>query len=173
MQVGELATLSSQAIGEGKRLRDSTFEYQYVVVGSVEPFIVVSTSADMLWEKFSPEDFDFICLVNPDIVEKVKERVKKHLQKDPILADAVSRLKGWIELHGDTRTKQFIEDLECVLDNVVKLQKFKTYVHTRLDDMGVPENPEPSVVEETGCRIGARLDFIDGTYVQSDESDDE
>jgi hypothetical protein len=40
------------------------------------------------------------------------------------------------------------------------LQEFKDYVHRRLDNFGVPENPEPHVTEHTGCRIGPRLDWL-------------
>lgn len=49
-----------------------------------------------------------------------------------------------------------VADLEDERD---KLQKFKDYVHQRLDAMGVPEDPEsPHKVE--GCRIGGRLDWL-------------
>jgi hypothetical protein len=41
-----------------------------------------------------------------------------------------------------------------------RLQAFKDYVHKRLDEMGVPADPEPSKTAETGCRIGPRLDWV-------------
>lgn len=41
-----------------------------------------------------------------------------------------------------------------------KLQKFKDYVHERLDKMGVPVDPE-SPHKAAGCRIGGRLDYIE------------
>lgn len=37
---------------------------------------------------------------------------------------------------------------------------FKAYVHKRLDEAGVPTNPEPAKTAETGCRIGPRLDWL-------------
>jgi hypothetical protein len=40
------------------------------------------------------------------------------------------------------------------------LQKFKTYVHDRLDKMGIEKDPE-SVHKEAGCRIGGRLDIVE------------
>lgn len=40
-----------------------------------------------------------------------------------------------------------------------KLAKFKAYVHKRLDDAGVPADPESSHRAE-GCRIGGRLDIV-------------
>ncbi len=39
------------------------------------------------------------------------------------------------------------------------LVKFKDYVHKRLDDAGVPVDPE-SVHKAAGCRIGGRLDWV-------------
>lgn len=41
--------------------------------------------------------------------------------------------------------------------------KFKQYVHQRLSAMGVPEDPNPKRTQETGCRIGSRLDYINDT----------
>lgn len=40
-----------------------------------------------------------------------------------------------------------------------KLQRFKNYVHKRLDDAGVSADPE-SVHKAEGCRIGGRLDEV-------------
>lgn len=40
-----------------------------------------------------------------------------------------------------------------------KLQAFKTFVHVRLDEMGVECDPE-SVHKAAGCRIGGRLDIV-------------
>jgi hypothetical protein len=42
-----------------------------------------------------------------------------------------------------------------------KLQKFKEYVHDRLDKMGIPENPEPDNNAAHGCRIEGRLNAIE------------
>ena len=45
------------------------------------------------------------------------------------------------------------------LDELGKLQAFKDYVHKRLDDAGVPIDPD-SPHKAAGCRIGGRLDFV-------------
>jgi hypothetical protein len=42
-----------------------------------------------------------------------------------------------------------------------RLEEFKAYVHEKLDDMGIPENPEPEKTEQHGCRISERLKFIE------------
>ena len=41
--------------------------------------------------------------------------------------------------------------------------KFKRYVHQRLSAMGVPDDPDPSRTQETGCRIGSRLNYVNET----------
>lgn len=46
-------------------------------------------------------------------------------------------------------------------DRIEALEKFKAYVHHRLDDAGIEKDPEsPHKVE--GCRIGGRLDIVLG-----------
>lgn len=40
------------------------------------------------------------------------------------------------------------------------MNKFKDYVHNRLDEMGVPADPEPEQNKLTGCRIDGRLNFV-------------
>lgn len=42
---------------------------------------------------------------------------------------------------------------------IEELKAFKDYVHKRLDDAGVPIDPE-SPHKEAGCRIGGRLDIV-------------
>ena len=49
------------------------------------------------------------------------------------------------------------------------LRTFKQYVHDRLDGMKVPDDPYPQRTEDTGCRIGSRLNYVeqrlaDGEY---------
>jgi hypothetical protein len=39
--------------------------------------------------------------------------------------------------------------------------KFKQYVHERLNKMGVPENPEPENNLSHGCRIEGRINFVE------------
>lgn len=49
-----------------------------------------------------------------------------------------------------------IKELEAQLN---KLAAFKKYVHERLDEAGVPVDPE-SPHKDEGCRIGGRLDWL-------------
>jgi hypothetical protein len=41
-----------------------------------------------------------------------------------------------------------------------RLAEFKAYVHKRLDDAGVPADPEPAENAKHGCRIEGRLTFL-------------
>lgn len=45
-----------------------------------------------------------------------------------------------------------------LLGIVQKLEEFKAYVHSRLDDAGIPTHPE-GPHSAAGCRIGDRLDI--------------
>ena len=51
------------------------------------------------------------------------------------------------------------EYLKAVESERDKLLAFKAYVHKRLDDAGVPADPE-SPHKAAGCRIGGRLDEL-------------
>lgn len=54
---------------------------------------------------------------------------------------------------------QFMLNAEQMRAERDKLQKFKDYVHGRLDAAGVPTDPE-SPHRAEGCRIGGRLDYV-------------
>ena len=57
-------------------------------------------------------------------------------------------------------SKTLAKEVEALTDTVSKLREFKDYVHRRLDEAGVPTNPDPTKTKETGCRIGPRLDWL-------------
>lgn len=54
---------------------------------------------------------------------------------------------------------QFMLNAEQMRAERDKLQKFKDYVHARLDAAGIPADPE-SPHRAEGCRIGGRLDVL-------------
>jgi hypothetical protein len=47
----------------------------------------------------------------------------------------------------------------CVTEATEKSSEFKKYVHKRLDDAGIPVDPE-SPHKAAGCRVGGRLDWF-------------
>lgn len=44
---------------------------------------------------------------------------------------------------------------------VMKLQRFKDWVHARMDDLGVPTDPYIEKTQATGCRIGSRFEYLE------------
>lgn len=77
-------------------------------------------------------------------------------------------IKDWLKEGAGESTKFhcYLMELALALNAVKaleeenkKLQAFKDYVHKRLDDAGVPVDPD-SIHKEHGCRIGGRLDFV-------------
>lgn len=50
------------------------------------------------------------------------------------------------------------DDRADLLAKIEKLEKFKAYVHKRLDDAGIPTHPDGPHSKE-GCRVGDRLDI--------------
>lgn len=83
---------------------------------------------------------------SPDVQAVAKFALANCTESGESLAEQVSRLTA--ELASVTRERD-------------ALQAFKDYVHKRLDDAGVPVDPESSHKLE-GCRIGGRLDIVLG-----------
>lgn len=54
------------------------------------------------------------------------------------------------------------QDVLALVAEVEKLQAFKAYVHKRLDEAGVPPDPEPAENAKHGCRIEGRLNQVLG-----------
>jgi len=51
-------------------------------------------------------------------------------------------------------------ELEEAQRRAEKGDKFKAFVHKRLDDLGVPADPFPEETKKHGCRISGRLDWL-------------
>lgn len=56
---------------------------------------------------------------------------------------------------GDQRAKVL-----ALLERAEKAEAFKRYVHGRLDEAGVPADPEPEETMRHGCRIEGRLNYL-------------
>lgn len=54
-----------------------------------------------------------------------------------------------------------MEELKNQLEELRKLREFKAYVHSRLDSIGIPSDPEPEKNAEHGCRIEGRLNELE------------
>lgn len=82
--------------------------------------------------------------VNPAIVAD-KDREIENLREELSLCESTLQNRD--------------QTLEWHVAEIEKLQAFKDYVHQRLDEAGVPVDPE-SPHKAAGCRIGGRLDEI-------------
>lgn len=61
----------------------------------------------------------------------------------------------------ETRWRLLMQLQQQQSHELEKLGKFKAYVHRRLDEAGIPSDPE-SPHKAEGCRIGGRLDLVLG-----------
>jgi hypothetical protein len=76
--------------------------------------------------------------------------------------------KAYVENHPDSEVRRMYgHHVRSYRDGYIAasqqceaLQKFKAYVHDRLDKMGIPVDPE-SPHKAAGCRIGGRLDVVE------------
>jgi hypothetical protein len=64
-------------------------------------------------------------------------------------------------MSGTNDRKTPLDSVAALLAERDELQRFKDYVHKRLDDAGVTVDPE-SIHKAEGCRIGGRLDELIG-----------
>lgn len=51
--------------------------------------------------------------------------------------------------------------MEEILEELKKLRAFKSLVHSRLDSLGIPTDPEPENNAQHGCRIEGRLNELE------------
>lgn len=97
--------------------------------------------------------------------DELKATVKKQ-DREYVLNGSVQEWKDYAD-----RTTKLIADLRSQLAAMTeerdKLKAFKDYVHKRLDEAGVPVDPE-SPHKAAGCRIGGRLDCVDELRSQVD-----
>lgn len=58
------------------KLRSGCSEYTHAICVSVEPFVLVSKRADMMWQStMDAGDFISLCQAHPDITKKCMERL--------------------------------------------------------------------------------------------------
>jgi hypothetical protein len=86
----------------------------------------------------------------------IKEQLKKYLRQ---LAPHVREREA-----GQLLSACLVE-VERLQDSLQKSasegKAFKSYVHQRLDAMGVPNSVPESPHDKAGCRVGGRLDWVE------------
>ena len=73
------------------------------------------------------------------------------------------QLRGWglgIKERAE-EVNNYLQSSPDIDKELESLRKFKAYVHTRLDAMGVPADPEPENNAKHGCRIEGRLNYVE------------
>lgn len=100
---------------------------------------------------------EFIALL-PDWVLVVEDRWQKTTTNEDEESDAERDDEDarMFREHGhDLCTK-----IAQLTERLAAAAKFKTYVHQRLDEAGVPHGEPENEHQKAGCRIGARLDLL-------------
>lgn len=126
------------------------------------------------WKTFLPQPSD-------DMVMEVQEAIAKRMAScgsGPVEIDlaklacqiAQSHINKAKEEAGNLMLES-AKELNAAADRIIALekerdhlQKFKDFVHTRLDAMGVEKNPD-GIHSKEGCRIGDRLDIVEKTPI--------
>lgn len=67
---------------------------------------------------------------------------------------------GDFHAHARTDVVALLAEIDELRRRVGKLQRFKEYVHKRLDLVGVPNDPEPAMNAQHGCRVEGRLNWL-------------
>lgn len=76
MNIGDVAVPNRESVIEGRFLHCGSGRYTHAIVGSVEPFILVSDSGDMVWScTWKPEQLTFLCQASAKVIANVKRRL--------------------------------------------------------------------------------------------------
>lgn len=70
-----------------------------------------------------------------------------------VLEDAIESVKDGVDIYVVPNYFTLIAERDA-------LQRFKDYTHSRLDGMGIEQNPEGEH-SKAGCRIGDRMDIVE------------
>ena len=77
MKVGDVAVPTYAAAMDGKILHCATMRYSHAIVGSIDPFVLVSSTGDMVWScTWEPHELEFLCQASNEIKAIVAKRMK-------------------------------------------------------------------------------------------------
>lgn len=66
----------------------------------------------------------------------------------------------------------YASQVEVLSKRAADLAKFKSFVHTTLDKMGVPTDPDPAATHAHGCRISGRLKWMKQEMARSTNAEE-
>lgn len=67
---------------DGNWLRSGAQAYDFAIVASLEPFIIVSEQGDMLWSTRLPENFSPIGRASQPMMDAIKDRFERDLLQE-------------------------------------------------------------------------------------------
>jgi hypothetical protein len=78
MRVGDVVVPTFESQQRGHVLACGCGLYTHAIVGSVNPFVLVSEAGDMVWSCiWTPDDVTCLCQAHPEIVRRVLERLER------------------------------------------------------------------------------------------------
>lgn len=78
MKIGDVAVPNRQSVIDGRLLHCGSGIYSHAIVGSVEPFVLVSSTGDMVWTcTWHPTQLDFLCQASEEIKDIVRAAMRR------------------------------------------------------------------------------------------------
>lgn len=78
MQVGDVVVPSVASRRNGRSFHCGTGYYSHAIVGCLDPFVLVSSSGDMVWSKtWHKEEVTALCQASADIIQIVEARLER------------------------------------------------------------------------------------------------
>ena len=78
MRVGDVVVPTFRSLQRGHVFACGSGRYTHAIVGSVDPFVLVSEAGDMVWSKtWDPGDVTALCQAHPEIVQRVRKRLER------------------------------------------------------------------------------------------------
>lgn len=102
------------------------------------------------------EERDKLLQIRDNLVDRAIKNTREDGEEITGLKHTISELQTERD-HLKTSFEVMVKKLQEEND---VLAAFKTYVHDRLDKMGIPADPEPENNASHGCRIEGRINFV-------------
>jgi len=84
-QIGQVVVPNRASVVEGRFLHSGSSVYSHAIVGSVDPFVLVSSEGDMVWScTWEPHQLEFLCQASAEVTMRVMKRLdktKEHCRK--------------------------------------------------------------------------------------------
>lgn len=167
-QQGSVQEMTDALIGKLNELEDSvpfgyTKEQEHAHERAVQDAIkIITAMGEAAGRKLVDEGTCLASPANQTLIEKLELLKHEYIKPHGFCADngTVDRCIDIIKAHQQREISLdgYQGTYKMYFDEIQKLNKFKEYVHKRLDDAGIKTHPEGEHSKH-GCRIGDRLDI--------------